>query len=470
VATYPGGIPSLSRPSGSTLMDAAGFKGSEVIDGQADEIEAIATELGVNPSGGSATVVARLDALDTTVSGKAAASHTHTAANVTDFAETVRDTIGSALVAGTNVTITVNDGADTITIDAAGGGGGLTEEQAEDIVNGLLVAGSNISLTYDDVANTLTVAVTGLGSAAALSTADIDERARDAVGSALTAGTGITVTPNDGADTITVATSAVLPTVVDAKGDLLVGTAADTVGRLAVGADGHVLTADSAAASGVKWAAAAGGGSLDVRDEGTSLTTAATRLDFVGPGVSATEPSTDQIKVAIPGVYDMGPGAGYIQPLSYGDVSTFGVQSRMYLIPLVVPDSVTIEGISAYVDTGVASGVLRFGVYSTGLSRIYDWGTVAAATSATQVDLAFTAWSPSAGVYYLACVIQTAASKVRAANAFNPSQSISDNTVWPGVQSQAYYRTSNTTGALPATSFDIAATTQFPALHLVRSA
>lgn len=38
--------------------------------------------------------------------------------------EQVRDVIASALVAGTNVTITVNDAGDTITIDATGGGGG----------------------------------------------------------------------------------------------------------------------------------------------------------------------------------------------------------------------------------------------------------------------------------------------------------------------------------------------------------
>jgi hypothetical protein len=44
-------------------------------------------------------------------------------------------------------------------------------------------------------------------------------------------------------------------TVVDAKGDLLVGTAADTLDRLAVGTNDHVLTADSAQPSGVKWAA-----------------------------------------------------------------------------------------------------------------------------------------------------------------------------------------------------------------------
>lgn len=47
---------------------------------------------------------------------------------------------------------------------------------------------------------------------------------------------------------------------VNAKGDILAATADDTVTRLAVGTNGHVLTADSGEATGIKWAAAAGGG------------------------------------------------------------------------------------------------------------------------------------------------------------------------------------------------------------------
>lgn len=45
-----------------------------------------------------------------------------------------------------------------------------------------------------------------------------------------------------------------------AKGDLLTATAANTISRLAVGTNGTTLVADSAEATGLKWQAASGGG------------------------------------------------------------------------------------------------------------------------------------------------------------------------------------------------------------------
>lgn len=69
------------------------------------------------------TVLAALAKLQAQVSARAASSHTHTASEITDFAESVDDRVAALLVAGSNVTITYNDVANTLTIAASGSGG-----------------------------------------------------------------------------------------------------------------------------------------------------------------------------------------------------------------------------------------------------------------------------------------------------------------------------------------------------------
>jgi hypothetical protein len=92
-------------------------------------------------------------------------------------------------------------------------------------------------------------------------------------------GSGLSLSAGELSSTV----SAGIPaTLLDAKGDLIVASAADTAARLAVGGtNGHVLTVDSSETLGVKWAAAAGGvgggtGSTDnsiLRSDGTGGST-----------------------------------------------------------------------------------------------------------------------------------------------------------------------------------------------------
>jgi hypothetical protein len=74
--------------------------------------------------------------------------------------------------------------------------------------------------------------------------------------------------------------NAIQNAIVDAKGDLIAATAADTPARLAVGTNGQVLTADSTAATGLAWAAVAGGGMTLLST--TTLSSTSTNISVTG--------------------------------------------------------------------------------------------------------------------------------------------------------------------------------------------
>jgi hypothetical protein len=77
-----------------------------------------------------------------------------------------------------------------------------------------------------------------------------------------------------------------MATAIDAKGDLVAGTGADTFSRLAVGSNDTVLTADSTAATGLKWAAPAAGSNWSLLNSGgTTLSGTSTSVS----GISAKD-------------------------------------------------------------------------------------------------------------------------------------------------------------------------------------
>jgi len=72
---------------------------------------------------------------------------------------------------------------------------------------------------------------------------------------------------------------------INAKADLLVGTAADTLAALAVGTNNQVLTADSSTATGLKWATASSGSQTLLST--TSLSGTSTTISSIASGYRA---------------------------------------------------------------------------------------------------------------------------------------------------------------------------------------
>jgi len=87
----------------------------------------------------------------------------------------------------------------------------------------------------------------------------------------------------------------VAKTIVDAKGDIIAATAADTVSRLAVGTNGQYLQADSSTSTGLKWATASAatpafvGCSLNNSSTNQSLSNATNTLINFGTEIFDTD-------------------------------------------------------------------------------------------------------------------------------------------------------------------------------------
>jgi hypothetical protein len=102
--------------------------------------------------------------------------------------------------------------------------------------------------------------------------------------------------------------TAIPNTVMDAKGDLIVGTAADTVGKLTVGTNGQYLQADSSTATGLTWSSVSGYsaptlGSTSIASGATVTTIAG--LTLTAPTLTGTVTASGDINLSAAG----GPGS-----------------------------------------------------------------------------------------------------------------------------------------------------------------
>ena len=176
--------------------------------------------------------------------------------------------------------------------------------------------------------------------------------------------------------------SGIPATILDAKGDIIAATAADTASRLAVGANNTVLTADSAQATGLKWATpttAAKSYAL-LNAGGTNLTAATTitvsglsgydNLAVVVVNASASANSTFTMR------FNTDSGANYVlagpnlvwaTTYASGNFSRFGN---------VAGTRIDIGQLSTNASSELSGGLLMFGANSTG-GKAYTgtWGS-----------------------------------------------------------------------------------------------
>lgn len=129
------------------------FDNGDAIDG--DHVKSLYDELGSDPSGASADLTARLTALDSTVSGKAATSHSHATTDITS------GTLATArLGSGTADSTTFLRGDSTWAVPAGGGSGGALLRIATSDTPASQAATADLTVTGTTKAAQINAAIT----------------------------------------------------------------------------------------------------------------------------------------------------------------------------------------------------------------------------------------------------------------------------------------------------------------------
>jgi hypothetical protein len=205
-------------------------------------------------------------------------------------------------------------------------------------------------------------------------------------------------------------TNAIQNAIVDAKGDLIGATAADTPARLAVGTNGQVLTADSTAATGIKWTTPSAGGGMTLISTTTLSGSTVTLNSFSGykeiklvvvGAYGGNQLSffgrfnSDSASNYMQGQYQNGANGGFETRFVFGDgLSNSGSSSR----------NTSVLTIQRYTDsTAKPFQVLGSYVYwnNTNTNYVTSYNNTYTGSAITSIDLFLSSGNFTAGTAYL---------------------------------------------------------------------
>ena len=234
-------ITDLGTPTAST--DAVNKTYIDTLFGSTTSAAASATAAATSATSAStsATSAATSASSALTSATSAATSASSAATSATSAASTYSSVIGltGAGIVRDMGSITDADTTSTTYINIA-----TIAASAQTSATSAATSASSASTSATSAANSATAATTSASSAST------------SASSAATFASSAATSATSAANSATAAASAIQATIFDAKGDLIVASAADTAVRLAVGTDGYLLTASSTATNGVTWAAA----------------------------------------------------------------------------------------------------------------------------------------------------------------------------------------------------------------------
>jgi len=251
-----------------------------------------------------------------------------------------------SLIAGTDITFV--EGANTITINGSSSGEANTasnvglgnelfkNKSGVDLRFRTLIAGTGITLTNSISGDEIVVAATG-SSGSPITIRDEGSIVETSLTEINFTGTGVTASQTSPGVVSVAITSGGGP----GTDELVKVSSNDTTGnyllnKLVAGTN-ITLTENNNGGNETITISASGSSapSITVEDEGTPLTTAVTKFNFVGAGVTVTEPVADEITVTIHGGGGGGGGGASVSDIAYavswnGDTATAPSKNAVY--------------------------------------------------------------------------------------------------------------------------------------------